>query len=193
MGRAFRQPPAGTRQRGLPAIGFDVDIPDGLEVTQGTSGDGILHVVERRADGALVGELDIRIVPAALIIDRDGVLEDKARELAEVSPAIEVEQTVSVEVPGASGFRADGHARGIDRGPLPYVHAFAVAPDDLGVAGCLTITVRSARTDWPAGEVVMQSLRVIDKLGKVPEATNKVAALLPVVSGRGKSVDDSGD
>src|SRR6476469_9340179 len=120
--RTYRQPP-----RGRPSIGFLIEAPDAVELDPAEAS---LRCSERRPDGRTVGELEVVVVAAALIIDRDGILEEKARDQLGGTAA------VRVHLPGASGFRADA----VQNSPLPYVYVFAIAPHDLGVDGGLMVT-----------------------------------------------------
>ena len=138
--------------------------PPEVELTPG-SGAQIVHCLERRADGKPVGELEVRVFSAPLIIDRDGILEERARDAAERTAQHAVAGTFAIELPGASGYRADAEVRG--GVPLPYVHVFAMAATD-GVDGGLLITVRSATPDWPAAEAILGSLKLLTRRGTTP-------------------------
>jgi hypothetical protein len=167
----FRREP-----RGRPALGFQLDVPREVEL-QDAAG---FACRELRRDGRPVGELEIATFAAALIIDRDGILAEKAcTEVARVASAGGGPRAVSVRLPGASGFRADA----VERAALPYTYVFALAPTDLRVDGGVLITIRCARPDWPAAEHILQSLRVLTHNGRV--ATNFDAEdgpILPVVT-----------
>jgi len=136
--------------RGLPAIGFQIATGE-LEVT---TLPGRVRCSEPR-----VGELEVAVFSAALIIDRDGILAAKASEAAGGRPVVEI------SLPGASGYRAEA----VVDGPLRYMLVFAIAPDDLGIDGGLLVTIRSARPDWPAAEELLRSLRILTRRGR---ATN---------------------
>jgi len=168
--KAYRQLPAASRQRGLPSIGFEI-VPGELEVTPVPAGEMLLRCTEQH-DGKPVGELEVTVFSAALVIDRDGILEAKASENTGGAHA------VPVVLPGASGYFAE--TRGDAQ--LPYRYVFAIAPHDLAIDGGVLVTVRSARPDWPAAERVLQSLRIITRHGIAP--ANDVAAdaaILPLV------------
>ena len=159
---AFRQPPTTARR-----IVFEIDPP--REVTVQPHGT-VVRCRLQAAGGAPIGELELEVFHAALVIDRDGILEEKVQAaIAQAAaPGAQVLQPVPIELAGASGFRADaGPARAIGaadpRSPLPYVHVLAIAPDDLGVDGGLLITVRSASPTWPAAEKIVQSLRILSR------------------------------
>lgn len=179
---AYRLAPAASRQRGLPSIGFEVTAPDAIELTPLGKGGAVLRCRERRADGKTVGELEVEVFSAALIIDRDGILEEKARDVAQESARIAVTATVAVSLPGASGYRADVELRGLSRPELPYLHVFAFAPPD-GIDGGVLIKVRSATPNWPAAEAILRSLRILTRNGTAPaNDDSELAALLPVVT-----------
>lgn len=176
----YRHALAASRQRGLPSIGLEMTAPGGVELTPVGSGASVVRCCERREDGRTVGELEVSMFSAALIIDRDGILEEKARQVAEAGdPAGRVEGTVAVSLPGASGYRADVAPT---RSALPYVYVFAMAPHDLGVDGGIVVTVRSAQPDWPAAEAILGSLRFLTRHGNAPPANddNSHGPLLPI-------------
>lgn len=158
---AYRQPPTMARR-----VGFEIDPP--LEVTVQPYGTTV-RCQQLKADGAPLGELELEVFHAALVIDRDGILEEKVRAaIAKAAPGATVLQPMPVELSGASGFRADAEpARTVGAATttsaLPYVHVFAIAPDDLGVDGGLLVTVRSASPEWPAADKILASLRILSR------------------------------
>jgi len=127
----------------------------------------VVHCEERH-DGRIVGELTVEVFAAALIIDRDGILETKASD-ATGTPA------VAVVLPGATGYRAEA----VVSGPLPYHYVFAIASGDLAIDGGLLITIRCTHPDWPAAEVALRSLRILTRDGIAP--ANDDAPLLPLI------------
>jgi hypothetical protein len=173
--KAYRQLPAASRKRGLPFIGFELST-DELEVTPVNDGETLVRVTEVRDDGKPVGELDVTVFSAALVIDRDGILEAKASDNTGGAHAM------PVTLPGASGYFAEtkGDAR------LPYRYVFAVAPHDLAVEGGVLVTVRSARPDWPAADRLLQSLRIITRHGTAPANDSAEVTHLPLVPALGK-------
>lgn len=178
--RSYRLVPTASRERGLPAIGFEMSAPDEIEVAPVHDGTSIVRFVERRADGQTIGELEVRVVAAALIIDRDGILEDKARDAAQDAAHVAVTGTCAVSLPGANGYRADVVVRGPRLPALPYVHVFAMAPDN-GIDGCVLVIVRTATPDWPAADALLRSLRILTRSGVAPANDGNVLAL-PVVA-----------
>ena len=172
--KAYRQLPAASRQRGLPSIGFVIEPIDGLEVTPVSAGETLLRCTETR-DGRRLGELEVTVFSAALVIDRDGILEAKASDNTGGAHA------VPVMLPGASGYFAE--TRGDEQ--LPYRYVFAIAPHDLAVDGGVLVTVRSARPDWPAADRVLQSLRIITRHGTAP-ANDVAPPILPFVPPLGR-------
>lgn len=177
----YRIAPSACRRRGLPAIGVALEAPDGIEVTPIATGETIVRCCQRDGDGRTIGELDVSVFSAALIIDRDGILEEKARSVAEAAPACEVTLTVAVALPGSSGYRADAHERGRERSALPYLYVFAMASHDLGVGGGVVIRVRSARPEWPVAEAILRSVRLSNRLGVAAKDDAEQEPLLPVV------------
>ena len=156
--RFYRQLPAASRQRGLPSIGFEIVPSDELEVTPVAAGDALVRITQKREDGRPVGELEVTVFSAALVIDRDGILEAKASDQSGGAHA------VPVVLPGASGYFAE--TRGDAQ--LPYRYVFAVAPHDLAIEGGVLVTVRSARPDWPAADRLLHSLRILTRHGTAP-------------------------
>lgn len=156
--------------------------PGEVELTPVPNGSAVVRCCERR-DGRTVGELEVAMFSAALIIDRDGILEEKAREVAAHSAqAAQVAGTVAVSLPGASGYRADVEPTG--NVSLPYVYVFAMAPHDLGIDGGIVVTVRSAKPEWPAAEAILGSLRLLTRHGPAQAANDEAEAhgpLLPVI------------
>jgi hypothetical protein len=153
---AFRQPPTTSRR-----IGFELDAPAGMTVEPTRAG--------ARVRG-MTGELEVEIFQAALVIDRDGILEERIQRAVDAAVAsdagAQVLQTVPIELPGASGYRADVELTrplGAPRPERPYLVIFAVAPHDLGVDGGVLVRVRSATPAWEAVEHVLSSLRILTR------------------------------
>lgn len=154
--------------------------PDKVELTPVPEGEAVVRCCEKRPDGQTVGELEVSMFKAALIIDRDGILEQKAREIAEEGSE-QAAATVAVSLPGASGFRADIEPQGT--ASLPYVHVFAMAPHDLGIDGGVVVVVRSAKPEWPAAEQILGSLRLLPRNGQSPPANDEEQhePMMPIV------------
>ncbi len=154
-----------------------LEVPVGVDTRDGP----VATFCELRDGGKVVGELAISVFPAALIIARDGILAEKARDTARRElgggPAGDA---VAVRLPGATGYRADG-VRGAQ---LPYVYAFTFAPSDLGVDGGVLVVMRAATPDWPAGERMLGSLRLLRRNGTVEEPgdADEAELLLPIVA-----------
>jgi hypothetical protein len=161
--------------RGRPLIGFQLEAPREVELREGP----VLRCCEVRQDGKTIGELEVSVFAAALIIDRDGILAQKARDVVEREvPVARGAVAVAVRLPGASGYRADA----FHDAPLPYVQVFAVAPSDLGVDGGVLVTVRSVRPDWAAAEHILRTLRILTRHGVAAANDDAEAAqILPVV------------
>jgi hypothetical protein len=132
--------------------------------------------------GRTLGELEVSVFAAALLIDRDGILAEKACEALGREAMVRGGATaVAVMLPGASGFRADA----VQNTPLPYRFVFAIAPPDLGIDGGILITIRCASPDWPAADHMLRTLRVLTRNGRVDtNADVEIGPLLPVVAPR---------
>jgi len=153
----YRLPPTPARR-----VGFELATPSEVELSP--AGESV-RCCERDGDRT-IGELEITVFRAALVIDRDGILEEKVREGIEaaIATGARVLEAVPVELAGASGYRADAeYLRGSTRPALPYVYVFAIAPDDLGVDGGVLVTVRSASPDWPAADAILRSLKLLSR------------------------------
>jgi hypothetical protein len=142
--KAFRQPPTLNRP-----VGFELAAPDEVEITPGA----VVRCAEVR-EGRTVGELEVAPFTAALILDRDGILEEKVRGVAGATA------TIPIELPNASGFRAATIA---SSAPLPYLYVFAFAP--LGVDGGVLVIVRSAKPTWEAADSILGSFRLLTRGG----------------------------
>jgi len=170
---------------GYRRISYEVAPPSDVEVVRA----GETTRCRQQQGGATIGELEITLFKAALVIDRDGILEEKACSVAGgVAPdGAHVSGAVPVSLPGASGYRADVEPPRATPAPLPYVHVFAIASHDLGVDGGVIVTVRMAAPEWPAAESIMKSLRI---LGRRSKTANDVAPddspLMPMAPMLGK-------
>src|SRR6185436_4468517 len=141
----YRRPP-----RGRPMLGFQLEVPREIQLLDGAT----LKCREVLQDGRTLGELEISLFAAALVIDRDGILAEKACEVLAAEATVRGGPTaVAVALPGASGYRADA----VISAALPYRYVFAIAPGDLGVDGGIAIVVRCASPDWPAGDHMLRS------------------------------------
>jgi hypothetical protein len=179
---AYRQLPTASRR-----IGFEIETPSEVEVQPG-SGQCVRCSEER--DGKTIGELEVSVFHAALVIDRDGILEEKVASAIDEArePGARVLPTIPVTLPGASGYRGDLEVvrpMGVERPPLPYVYVFAMAPHDLALDGGLVVTVRCASPEWPAADAILRSLKILSRGGK-PAAndSNEARADLPLVGKR---------
>jgi hypothetical protein len=157
-------------------IGFQVEIPREVELREGPA----LKCREVLQGGRTRGELEISLFSAALVIDRDGILAEKACEVLSREATVRGgPNAVAVALPGASGFRAEA----VLNAPLPYRYAFAIAPPDLGVDGGIAITIRCASPDWPAADHMLRSLRILTRTGRIATQTEiDDGPLLPVVA-----------
>jgi hypothetical protein len=178
---AYRQLPTASRR-----IGFEIETPNEVEVQPGSDS---VKLCEQR-EGATIGELEVSVFHAALVIDRDGILEEKAQSAIDVErePGARVQPAMPVSLPGASGFRADLEVvrpMGTARPPLPYVYVFAMAPNDLALDGGLVVTVRCAFPEWPAADAILRTLKFLSRGGK-PAANDadEQRSTLPLVGKR---------
>lgn len=157
-------------------IGFQLEVPREVELIEGPT----LTCREPLQGGRTRGELEISRFAAALVIDRDGILGEKACELIAGEATLRGGPTaIAVALPGAAGFRADA----VISAALPYRYAFAIAPPDLGVDGGIAIVVRCASPDWSAGDHMLRSLRILTRTGRIATQVEvDDGPLLPVVA-----------
>jgi hypothetical protein len=156
-------------------IGFQLEVPREVELREGAT----LVCREVLQGGRTVGELEVSLFAAALVIDRDGILAEKACEVLCGEAAVRGgPSAVAVALPGASGFRAEA----VQNPPLPYRYVFAIAPPDLGVDGGIVVTIRCASPDWPAADHMLRSLRILTRTGRIAtQAEVDDGPLLPVI------------
>lgn len=146
----------------LQTLSLELDAPNGVELVP-VSPD-VVRMREQQSNGAPIGELEVSTFTDSLIIDRDGVLEDKARTLAQAAaPAARIDSCNPVTLAGVSGYRAEASVRSINRPALPYIHVFVLAPDNTRINGGIAIMVRTARLEWAAGDAIIASLKVLGR------------------------------
>ena len=128
-----------------------------------------LRAVERRGgSGKPIGELEIRVFAARMIMDRDGVLNEAAQALAEELFAAPRDgylgATGSLTLPAGEAFRADMTVTRDASGHMPtfpYKSVLALGHPDFMIHAALLIVVQHAEADWPAGDAMLQSLSFI--------------------------------
>jgi hypothetical protein len=184
-----RHPASESRTRGLPAIGFQLEVPPGVALEQidpaGPERAVVLRARETAA-GRLVGELEMGLFSAALIVDRAGVLQELVESAAAVAlgPGHTARLLAAGEASfaaGASGFRIDV-VLGAPRPPAPYQSWLALASDDLALRGGLFVTMRAAGPTWPAASHMLDSLRISGPGGARAPLAGRLA--LPLLRGR---------
>jgi hypothetical protein len=149
-------------------LSLELDPPSGVELLP-VSPD-VVRMREQQANGAPVGELEVSTFKAQLLIDREGVLEEKARTVAEsADPGARVDSCNPIVLSGVSGYRVEAAVRARERPALPYIHVLVVAPDDVRFNGGLVITARSARLEWAAGDAIIASLKLLGRRGAANE------------------------
>jgi hypothetical protein len=144
-------------------------VPDGVRVVPtdpGGSQNGVVVRAEERRGDRLVGELEIGVFSAGLVMDRDAVLAEMASAAADRALAppgagrlLSVGE-VTLEG-GLHGFRADvWRSRGDDglAPACPYLALFALGG---GALGGLFVVVRSAQSEWAAGNAIVSSLHLL--------------------------------
>jgi len=178
---AYRQLPTASRR-----IGFEIQTPNEVEIQTGE----VVKCRERRSDGQTIGELEVRVFHAALVIDRDGILEEKMQDAvnSNTEPGAHVLPPIPVAVAGASGYRADIEVvkpMGTAQPALPYVYVLAIAPNDLALDGGLLVTVRCASPEWPAADKILRSLKILSRGGVTAKNdVDEAPPMLPLLSRR---------
>jgi hypothetical protein len=161
----------------LPAIGFALRIPERLQTTTtapiAPDRATLLTCRELDARGEPLGVFELGAFSAALIMDRDGILEQMVAVEAEralTPPAAGRRETLLPidYAAGASGFRAEvvllRDARGEVKPRLPYLAFCALGTDAIVDAG-LFVTIRRAQPEWPAQDELLASLRIVRQGG----------------------------
>jgi hypothetical protein len=167
--RAFKYSPPSQKRLGVTPVGFRLDIPEGVVVQPSDPKIIQLRATETRAaTGRPLGELEIRVFAARLIMDRDGVLLDAARALAEELYAAPRDgwlgATGTVELPAGEAWRADVQVTRDERGLipiLPYKSVYALGHPNAIVHAALLIVVQHAEATWLAGDEMLQSLEFV--------------------------------
>ena len=159
-------------------IGFQLEVPREVELREGAT----LKCREVLQGGRTLGELEVSVFGAALVIDRDGILAEKACDVLGHEVSVRGGPTaVPVMLPGGAGFRADA----VTNTALPYRFVFAIAAADLGVDGGVLVVIRCASPDWPAADHMLRSLRLLTRSGRIMAQEDvDDAPLLPVVTRR---------
>jgi hypothetical protein len=199
VAREYRHQPADSKRRGLPAIGFSIRVPERLTLAQtppiAPDRARLVTCRELDRDGLLVGELEIGAFSAALIMDRDGILEQIVTVEADralVAPASGRRESVLPMECGAgvSGYRADvvllRDSNGTVKPRVPYLWFCALGTADIVDAGVF-VTCRSTAPEWPAAEEVLATLHIVRQGGSwstVPEAANDEVPQLPMLHRR---------
>lgn len=182
-----RHPASESRSRGLPPVGFQLEVPP-LVMLERTDPSGpdravVLRAHERSDEGRTIGELELGVFSASFIIDRAGVLQELVEATAAQAPAAGklLGAGNAFFAGGASGYRMDVVVTE-GRPPCPYVTWIALASDDLVLPGGLFATIRSAGPSWPAASQMLDSLRIIGLAGARAPLGSPLA--LPLVRGR---------
>jgi hypothetical protein len=148
----------------------------------------VLRAHQRGDDGRRLGELELGVFSASLIIDRAGVLQELVETTAGLSPGGKLIGAGNASfAAGASGYRMDvvmtaPGEQAEARPACPYVTWLALASEDLVLPGGLFATIRSATPSWAAGSHMLDSLRISGLAGARSALGSPFA--LPLVRGR---------
>jgi hypothetical protein len=151
-------------------VGFRLEIPEGVQVERSDPTIIQLRATERRAaTGRPLGELEIRVFAARLIMDRDGVLLEAARALAEELFAPPRDGWLgargAITLPAGEAWRADiqvtrdAHGGGLPE--LPYKEVYALGHPDEVAGAALLIVVQHAEATWDAGDLMLHTLEFV--------------------------------
>src|SRR5215471_3711870 len=175
--REYRHQPADSKRRGLPAIGFSIRVPERLALVQtppiAPDRSRLLTLRELDQDGLLVGELEIGAFSAALIMDRDGILEQIVTVEADRALAAPAsgrrESVLPMEYAGgAVGYRAEvvllRDSSGTVKPRVPYLAFCALGTPEIVDAG-LFVTCRATGPEWTAAEEILASLHIVRQGG----------------------------
>ncbi len=154
---------------GVKPVGFRLDLPGGVEIEPADPSIVQLRASERRVStGRPLGELEIRVFAARLIMDRDGVLLEAAQALAEelfASPRDGyLGDAGAIMLPAGEAWRADMTVTRDAHGRLPlypYKKVIALGHPDAFVHAALLIVMQQAEATWPAGDAMLQSLQFV--------------------------------
>lgn len=164
-------PAARATERGLPPVEIRFRSAASLHVTdlavERQEGGAVVFAEEIGPTGRRIGTIEIGLFSASLVIDRVGVLHEKARAGAETSLAharLLGEGEVELDG-GASGYRIDAllqlDEEGRARPDCPYASWLALAGDDPVARAGVFAVVRSAVPDWPAASALLASLEIV--------------------------------
>ena len=197
--REYRHQPADSKRRGLPAIGFSIRVPERLTLAQtpaiAPDRGRLVTCRELDRDGLLLGELEIGAFSAALIMDRDGILEQICAVEADralIAPASgRRESVLPIELAGgASGYRAEvvllRDSNGTVKPRVPYLVYYALGTPDIVDAGVF-VTCRTTGPEWPAADEILASLHIVRQggsWGTTPEPANDEVPRLPMLRRR---------
>lgn len=167
--RAFKYEPKVQKRLGVTPVGFRLDIPASVVVAPADPTIIQLRATEERAaSGRPLGIFEVRVFAARLIMDRDGVLLDAARALAEelFAPPRDgyLRHTGAVTLPAGDAWRADVEVTRDETGhlpALPYKEVYALGHPDAFVHAALLVVVQHAEATWDAGEQMLQSLEFV--------------------------------
>lgn len=164
-------------ERGLPAVELRFRVLPGLTVVELPAGDGdapLFRCEELGTGGRVIGALELHLFPVALVIDRIGVLAERARAWAnrELTGSARWRLLVEGEVElagGTAGHRIDvlmqSNSEGRFRPSAPYASWLALASRDAVVPAGVLAVVHSAAPVWRAGTVVLDSLEILGSSG----------------------------
>lgn len=166
--QTIRLAPLTAARRGRPPIGFTVDVAAELTVEQPVAANAPFVRGHEREGARVVGELEIDVFAASLVMDADRALEDVALAAldglgaggvvrARAPQHVELEDGVHAVRLQADRLREASGARPA----LPYVTIVALAGPS--VRGGVLVTACAADDRWDAGERAIDSVRVLDQ------------------------------
>ncbi len=166
----YVQPAARSRDRGLPAIGFRMVVPPGVELLDPPAEtDVLITAIERSGGaGAVQGELVITGFTAPLLLDAPAILrslaESAAASLLDPPGRARLHPAAEIDLAGRRAWRIDAEIECDHTGEAPPCpHASLVAMGHARPAtgvGLLVVLLGRGRP-WASGERMLSSLDVL--------------------------------
>jgi len=164
------QPAARSRERGLPAVGFRLVVPPGVELLDPPAETDVLVTAVERAGGAgaVQGELVITAFTAPLSIDGPAILrslaESAAASLLDPPGRAHLGPGAEIDLAGRRAWRIDAEIERDHAGeapPCPHASLVAMGHARPATGVGLLILLLARDRPWPSGERMLSSLDVL--------------------------------
>jgi hypothetical protein len=165
LGRpTFEFTPEAHRKPGKRPAGFRLSVPDRLVVVPcGVLGPQFHALEYRSGSERVLGEIEIQVLSPALIMDRDGVLQEIARNAIELITGQKDADLHPINLPASDGWQAElvvTKDRAGKASAYPYVSVIALGHPDPMVPFALLIVKRSVQDSWETGNAMLESLEL---------------------------------